>query len=141
MSDKVPYVPESVKTAAENAASTTKREFKKGLKETFNQIFGISSTDTKKNEENTKKLAEKAEKSGRSIEEQAKIEALRRQLHAQVTAPRPKSPEEPVSEQEDQVGTNEGLQSLGDNPGHDPSALPPIAQPTMRRGERLKIRE
>jgi len=141
MSDKVPYVPESIKIAAENAAETTKKEFKKGLKETLNQIFGISNTETKKNEENTKKLAEKAEKSGRTIEEQAKLEALRRQLHAQVTAPRPSSPDQPVSEQEDQVGTNERLQSLGDNPGQDPNALPPLAQPNRRQGERLKIRE
>lgn len=142
MSDKVTFVPQEVKEAVENTAGSAKNELKKGLKETFNQIFGVSSTETKKNEEQSKKIAEKAEKSGHSIEEQAKLESLRKQLHAQVTAPRSSAPEQNIAEEEDKVGTNEGMQSLRDNPNQtNTNTLPPLAQPSMRHGERLKIRE
>ncbi len=141
MSDKVSFVPESVIEAADNAGQSLKKELKKGLKETISQIFGANSVEVKKQQEQSKKIAEKAEKSGRSIEEQAKIESLRRQLHAQITAPRPSAPEQPKAQEEDQVGTNEQMQSLGDSPTQDPNALPPLAQPSMRHGERLKIRE
>lgn len=141
MSDKVPYVPEAVIEAVDNTGKSFKNELKRSLKETVSQIFGMSSSESKKQQEQSKKLTEKAEKSGRSIEEQAKIESLRKQLHAQVTAPRPTATEQPKTEQEDQVGTNEQMQSLGDSPTQDPNALPPLAQPSMRQGERLKIRE
>lgn len=141
MSDKVTFVPQEVKEAVENTAGSAKNELKKGLKETLNQIFGVNQAETRKNEEQSKKIAEKAEKSGHTIEEQAKLESLRKQLHQQVVAPRPKTPEQPVSEQEDKVGTNEQMQQLGDNPTQSTNTLPPLAQPSMRHGERLKIRE
>ena len=141
MSDKITFVPDNVREAVENTTDSAKNEFKKGLKETFQQIFGISNREKEKNTEESKKLAEKAEKAGRSIEEQAKLESLRKQLHAQVTAPRPKSPESPVSEQEDKVGTNETLQPIGGDSTQGQNTLPPLAQPSMRHGERLKIRE
>ncbi|MDD2654913.1 MAG: hypothetical protein PHI86_07425 [Candidatus Omnitrophica bacterium] len=141
MNDKVSFVPDSVKEAVENTASSAKNEFKKGIKETFNQILGINPKETQKNQEEAKKIAEKAEKSGHTIEEQAKLESLRKQLHQQVIAPRPKAPEQPVSEQEDKVGTNEQMQQLGDNPTQSANTLPPLAQPSLRHGERLKIRE
>ncbi len=142
MNDKISFVPENVRETVENTADSAKNELKKGFKETLAQIFGINSTEVKRNEEQTKKLAEKAEKSGKTIEEQAKIEALRKQLHAQVTAPRPTSPDQPTTEEEDKVGTNETMQSLRDNPNQsNANSLPPLAQPSMRHGERLKIRE
>ncbi len=140
MSDKISFVPDTVRESIENSADATRKEFKKGFKEVISQIFGIRNNDVKKQEEQSKKLAEKAEKSGRSIEEQAKIEALRRQLHAQVTAPRPSAPERPT-EEEDKIGTNETMQSLGDTNSPNDNTLPPLAQPSMRHGERLKIRE
>lgn len=142
MSDKVSYVPDSIKEAVGNTATSAKHEIKKGLKETFNQILGIKSSETKNNEEQSKKIAEKAEKSGRSIEEQAKLESLRKQLHQQMIAPRPQAPEQPVGEEEDKIGTNESMQNIGDSQGQSSaSALPPLAQPSLRHGERLKIRE
>jgi hypothetical protein len=129
MSDTVKFVPENVKRSAGSI-----------VKEVIGQIIGTP--PNKNQEEQTKKLAEKAEKSGRTIEEQAKLESLRKQLHAQVTAPHPSSTEQPIGEKEDKVGTNEGMQSLGDNPNQaNANTLPPLAQPSMRHGERLKIRE
>ena len=129
MSDTVKFVPENVKRSAGSI-----------VKEVIGQIIGAPSN--KNQEEQTKKLAEKAEKSGHTIEEQTKLESLRKQLHAQVTAPRPSAPEQDATEEEDKVGTNEGMQSLGDNPNQtNTNTLPPLAQPSMRHGERLKIRE
>src|SRR3989344_5200107 len=129
MSDTVKFVPENVKRSAGNI-----------VKEVIGQIIGTP--PNKNQEKQTKKLEEKAEKSGRTIEEQAKLESLRKQLHAQVTAPRSSAPEQNTAEEEDKVGTNEGMQSLGDNPNQtNTNTLPPLAQPSMRHGERLKIRE
>lgn len=141
MSDKVTFVPQEVKEAIENTAGSAKNELKKGLKETLNQIFGISQAEIRKNEEQSKKIAEKAKKSGHTVEEQAKLESLRKQLHQQIISPRPKTPEQPVSEQEDKVGTNEQMQQLGDNSAQSTIILPPLAQPSLRHGERLKVRE
>lgn len=141
MNDKISFVPDSVREAVENTSDSAKHELKKGIKETLHQIFGVSNKEKAKQIEESKKLAEKAEKSGRTIEEQAKLESLRKQLHAQVTAPRPKSPENPVEETEDKVGTNETLQPLGGDSAQPQNGLPPLAQPSMRHGERLKIRE
>lgn len=141
MSDKISFVPDTVRESVENSADATKREFKKGFKEVISQIFGVRSNESKKQEDQSKKIAEKAEKSGKTIEEQAKIEALRRQLHAQVTAPRPQPSESQKSEQEDNVGTNETIQPLGNSSNQNDSTLPPLAQPSLRHGERLKIRE
>lgn len=141
MTDKISFVPDSIKEAVDDSAKTAGREIKKGLKETFSQILGISNTETQKKQEDAKKIAEKAEKSGRTVEEQAKVESLRRQLHQQVTAPRPKGLERDSTEQEDKVGTNEQMQSIGNKPTQDPNAPPPLDQPSQRRGEKLKIRE
>lgn len=140
MSDKVSFVPESVRQTAENAADAAKTEFKKSLKETIGQIFGVSKSEAQKKEEDSKKLAEKAAKAGRSIEEQAKIESIRKQLHQQMITPQPK-PVEQASEQEDKVGTNEQMQNFNNDSSQPGNTLPPLAQPSMRRGERLKIRE
>lgn len=109
------------------------------FKEAVGQITG--NPESKKEIEKSQEIQKKAEKSGHTIEEQAKLESLRRQLHQQMITPRPSAPEQSAGEQEDQVGTNEQMQSLGDNPTNDPNALPPLAQPSLRQGERLKIRE
>lgn len=132
MNDKLSFVPEGV-------ADATKNESKKFFKSFLKQIFGGGSEQKQKIEQN-KKLAEKAEKSGNTVDEQAKLETVRKRLHHEMIAPPPRQ-EEPKPQEEDNVGTNEQLQSLGDNPGQDPKALPPLAQPSMRHGERLKIRE
>ncbi len=141
MSDKVTYVPDSIKEAVENTGDAFRKGLKRGIKETFAQVFGINASEVKKNQEETKKLAEKAEKSGNTIEEQAKIEALRRQLHQQMIAPQPSAPEQPASKQENQVGTNEQTQPISQPGNLNTNGLPPLAQPSMRQGERLKIRE
>ena len=144
MNDKLGFVPDSVKEAASATGEAAKKEVKKGLKETLSQIFGIQTSESKKQQESAKKIAEKAEKGGRTPEEQAKLESLRKQLHAQVTAPKPKSPEQPVDEQEDKVGTNEQAQGFGQpSPGRDQTSN--LGEPSLphsgRRVERLKIRE
>jgi len=110
------------------------------FKEAVGQITGTAA-ESKKAIEKNEEIQKKAEKSGHTIEEQAKLESLRAQLHQQMITPRPSAPEQSSGEQEDQVGTNEQMQSLGDSPTNDPNALPPLAQPSLRQGERLKIRE
>ena len=111
------------------------------IKETIGQVTG--NTELKRQQEKTQEIQKKAEENNRTFEEQSKLESLRKQLHSQMTAPRATAPPEDarISEQEDKVGTNEQMQQLGDTSGQTGNSLPPLAQPSMRHGERLKIRE
>ncbi len=137
MNDKVSFVPDSIKKTVDSANRTVAKETKKIFSESVTQIFGQNSSEKTRQEKQTKELAKKAERNNKTVEEQAKIESLRKQLHQQITTPQPTDSEKPTNE-EDKVGTNEANQRWNSSLTN-PSDLNNSSSP--RRVERLKVRE